>query len=91
GYFDVKGFRDLAAAGVVFALLALRQHRALAWVMLFDVLIPLGDMFTVMTHGSSFGYAYAVHGSAATLMVVGVVLQFVRVARDDRAQKRSAA
>ncbi|MEV4256645.1 DUF4267 domain-containing protein [Spirillospora sp. NPDC049652] len=78
GYFDVKGVRDLALGGGVFALLALRQHRALAWMMLFDLLVPLGDMFAVMTHGGTVGYALAVHGSAAALMAVGVVCQFIR-------------
>ncbi|MFC5181690.1 DUF4267 domain-containing protein [Actinomadura harenae] len=82
GYFDVKGVRDLATAGAVFTLLALRQHRALAWIMLFDLLIPLGDMVAVITHGGTVAFALAVHGSAAALLALGVVLQFIRVSRD---------
>ncbi|MFC4913450.1 DUF4267 domain-containing protein [Actinomadura gamaensis] len=91
GYFDVKGFRDLATGAAVFALLALRQHRALAWIMLFDLLLPLGDMLTVMTHGGTVAFALAVHGSAAALLALGVVLQFVRVRREARAENRPAA
>lgn len=87
GYFDTKGFRDLAIGGAVLTLLALRQHRALAWVMLFDLLLPVGDMFTVMTHGGTVAFALAVHGSAAALLALGVVLQFIRVSRDSRAAR----
>ncbi|WP_051469087.1 DUF4267 domain-containing protein [Actinomadura oligospora] len=90
GYFDVKGFRDLAIGGAVFTLLALRQHRALAWIMLFDLLLPVGDMLTVMTHGGTVAFALAVHGSAAALLALGVVLQFIRVARDARAAAPAA-
>ncbi|RFU36759.1 DUF4267 domain-containing protein [Actinomadura logoneensis] len=81
GYFAVKGVRDLAVGGAIFTLLALRQHRALAWIMLFDLLLPLGDMVTVMTHGGTVAYALAVHGSAAALLALGVVLQFIRITR----------
>jgi hypothetical protein len=48
----------------------MRQRRALGWVVLADSIIPIGDCLAVMTHGGTVGYALAVHGSAAVLVLL---------------------
>jgi len=70
GYYLVKGVRDVAYGLVVLILLLLGQRRALGWVVLADAIIPIGDGIAVMTHGGTVGYALAVHGSAAVLVLV---------------------
>jgi hypothetical protein len=70
GYYIVKGVRDLAYALTALILLLLGQRRALGWVVLADSIIPIGDCLAVMTHGGTVGYALAVHGSAAVLVLI---------------------
>lgn len=70
GYFVVKGVRDLAVAATVFVLLALRQRRALGWVILADAVIPLGDAVAVVTHGGTLTTALTVHVSAAAIVLL---------------------
>ncbi|ROP36377.1 DUF4267 domain-containing protein [Saccharothrix texasensis] len=70
GYFVVKGVRDLAYGLTALILLLLRHRRALGWVVLADAIIPIGDCVAVMTDGGTVGYALAVHGSAAVLVLV---------------------
>ncbi|MEU7477645.1 DUF4267 domain-containing protein [Lentzea sp. NPDC042327] len=74
GYHVVKGVRDLAYALTALILLVLRQRRALGWVVLADAVIPIGDFFSVVTSGGSAGYAAAVHGSAAVLVLITAAL-----------------
>ncbi|MEU9132370.1 DUF4267 domain-containing protein [Kitasatospora sp. NPDC048540] len=74
GYFVVKGVRDLAVGGTVLVLLALGQRRALGWVVLLDALVPLGDATAVTTHGGTLGFALAVHGSAACVVLLTAAL-----------------
>ena len=70
GYYVVKGVRDLAYALTALILLLMNQRRALGWVVLADAIIPIGDCLAVMTHGGTVGYALAVHGSAAVLVLL---------------------
>ncbi|MDT7782772.1 MAG: hypothetical protein QOF58_1191 [Pseudonocardiales bacterium] len=70
GYYVVKGVRDVAYALTALILLLLKQRRALGWVVLADAIIPIGDCLAVMTHGGTVGYALAVHGSAAVLVLL---------------------
>ncbi|AHH97264.1 DUF4267 domain-containing protein [Kutzneria viridogrisea] len=74
GYFVVKGVRDLAYGLVALILLLHGQRRLLGWVVLADAIIPLGDCLAVMTHGGTVGYALAVHGSAAVLVLITAAL-----------------
>ncbi|KOV79813.1 DUF4267 domain-containing protein [Nocardia sp. NRRL S-836] len=74
GYYVVKGVRDLAYALTALILLVLRQRRALGWVVLADSIIPIGDCLSVITSGGSVGYALAVHGSAAVLVLITAAL-----------------
>jgi hypothetical protein len=69
GYYIVKGVRDLAYALTALILLLMGHRRALGWVVLADSIIPIGDCLAVMTHGGTVGYALAVHGSAAVLVL----------------------
>ncbi|MDX8030838.1 DUF4267 domain-containing protein [Lentzea sp. BCCO 10_0856] len=70
GYYIVKGVRDIAYALTALILLLMKQRRALGWVVLADAIIPIGDCLAVMTHGGTVGFALAVHGSAAVLVLL---------------------
>ncbi|KJK43616.1 hypothetical protein UK23_32540 [Lentzea aerocolonigenes] len=74
GYYVVKGVRDVAYGLTALILLLLKQRRALGWVVLADAIIPIGDCLAVMTHGGTVGYALAVHGSAAVLVLLTAAL-----------------
>lgn len=82
GYFVVKGVRDIAYGLVVLALLVLRQRRALGWVVLADVIIPIGDCVAVLTHGGTAMTAFTVHGSAAVLTIAIAALLLWEQRRD---------
>ncbi|MEU0882090.1 DUF4267 domain-containing protein [Lentzea sp. NPDC005914] len=90
GYYIVKGVRDLAYALTALILLLLGQRRALGWVVLADSIIPIGDCLAVMTHGGTVGYALAVHGSAAVLVLLtaGLLLRETTPARPEPAPSR---
>jgi hypothetical protein len=83
GYYVVKGVRDLAYGLTALILLVMKQRRALGWVVLADAIIPIGDCLAVMTHGGTVGYALAVHGSAAVLVLLtaGLLLRETAPAR----------
>ena len=74
GYYVVKGVRDLAYALTALILLLMGHRRALGWVVLADSIIPIGDCLAVITHGGTVGYALAVHGSAAVLVLFTAAL-----------------
>lgn len=74
GYYVVKGVRDIAYALTALILLVMGHRRALGWVVLADSIIPIGDCIAVMTHGGTVGYALAVHGSAAVLVLITAAL-----------------
>jgi hypothetical protein len=74
GYYVVKGVRDIAYALTALILLLMNQRRALGWVVLADAIIPIGDCLAVITHGGTVGYALAVHGSAAVLVLITAAL-----------------
>ncbi|MCU7823582.1 DUF4267 domain-containing protein [Kitasatospora sp. DSM 101779] len=74
GYYAVKGFRDLAVASTVFLLLGLGQRRVLGWVILIDVILPLGDAFAVVTHGGSVATALGIHVSASLVVLLAAVM-----------------
>lgn len=90
GYYIVKGVRDLAYGLTVLILLLLGQRRALAWVVLADSIIPIGDCLAVVISGGSVGYALAVHGSAAVLVLVtaGLLLRETAPARSQPVASR---
>ncbi|SDL49162.1 protein of unknown function [Lentzea albidocapillata subsp. violacea] len=83
GYYVVKGVRDIAYALTALILLLMKQRRALGWVVLADAIIPIGDCLAVITHGGTVGYALAVHGSAAVLVLLtaGLLLRETMPAR----------
>jgi hypothetical protein len=67
----IKAGRDLCAGLTLAIFLALRSTRVMAAMLLGNVLIPVNDMLVSLSapvHDAA--YAVAVHGGAATLMVV---------------------
>ncbi|HUQ57068.1 DUF4267 domain-containing protein [Lentzea sp.] len=89
-FYVVKGVRDLAYALTALILLLMGHRRALGWVVLADSIIPIGDCFAVITHGGSVGYALAVHGSAAVLVLLtaGLLLREKAPARPEPVPSR---
>jgi hypothetical protein len=90
GYYVVKGVRDIAYALTALILLLMGHRRALGWVVLADSIIPIGDCLAVMTHGGTVGYALAVHGSAAVLVLItaGLLLRETAPAKPEPAPNR---
>jgi hypothetical protein len=90
GYYVVKGVRDIAYALTALILLLMGHRRALGWVVLADSIIPIGDCLAVMTHGGTVGYALAVHGSAAVLVLItaGLLLRETAPAKPEPAPSR---
>ncbi|MFI7544165.1 DUF4267 domain-containing protein [Actinoplanes sp. NPDC049599] len=74
GYFVVKGVRDVAYGLVIFAVLATGSRRTLGWVILADLVIPLGDAAAVVTDGGTWATALMVHGGAAAVVLLTAVL-----------------
>ena len=68
--YEVKGVRDVMSGLVPLTLLALRQRRALGFVLAVEAVVPVGDMVTVLRHGGSRATAVGVHGSTAAAMLV---------------------
>lgn len=65
-YLLVKADRDLASGAVIFALMALRERRALGAFVAVATVQPLCDMVLSLADARGHaGYALAVHGSAA--------------------------
>lgn len=89
GYYMVKAGRDIASGAVILFLLARGQRGALAWVMLIDAIIPLGDMTAVLTHDGPAATAFGVHGATAASMALVAALLFRegRATASDRAPR----
>ncbi|WP_327351419.1 DUF4267 domain-containing protein [Streptomyces sp. NBC_01304] len=90
GYFIVKGVRDIAVASTVFVLLAMKQRRALGWVILVDAVMPLGDAVAVVTNGGSLTTALSVHISAALVVLLTAGLLIAEGRRAGRTAGRTA-
>jgi hypothetical protein len=70
-WLQIKAGRDLCAGLSLLALLALRNARMMAIFLIANVLTPVNDMRVSLSaplHDT--GYTLAVHGGAATLMVL---------------------
>ena len=70
GFYAIKGTRDLVSGLVVFALLAAREHRALAIVLAVVSSIPFGDAINVLAHDGSVVTALGVHTATAIYVFV---------------------
>ncbi|MET8627765.1 DUF4267 domain-containing protein [Kitasatospora sp. NPDC004669] len=73
-FFSIKGIRDLASGIAPLVLLLTGQRRALGWLLLVDVLIPLDDAITVLSHHGSTATALGVHGATAVGVAVAAGL-----------------
>ncbi|MDG4862721.1 DUF4267 domain-containing protein [Streptomyces sp. T-3] len=91
GYFIVKGVRDIAVATTVFVLLAMKQRRALGWVILADAVMPLGDAVAVVTNGGTLATALSVHVSAALVVLLTAGLLIAEGRKDGAARTAAAA
>lgn len=70
-WLQIKAGRDLCAGLSIATFLALRNTRTTAAFLLANVLIPLNDLLASLASPvHDTGYALAVHGGAATLMLV---------------------
>ncbi|MFH8385979.1 DUF4267 domain-containing protein [Kitasatospora sp. NPDC018058] len=73
-FFSIKGIRDLASGIAPLVLLFTGQRRALGWLLLVDVLIPLDDAITVLSHHGSTATALGIHGATAVGVAVAAGL-----------------
>jgi len=70
-WLQIKGGRDLCAGLSLVAFLILRNTRVMAIFLLANVLAPVNDMrVSLSARLHDTGYALAVHGGAAALMVI---------------------
>ncbi|WP_192907044.1 DUF4267 domain-containing protein [Glycomyces paridis] len=74
-FLSVKGVRDLASAIVILVLLAIRERRALGWVLLAIALIPIGDGSLILVHDGSTAAAFGIHYATAVAVIVTGLLQ----------------
>ncbi|WP_214633041.1 DUF4267 domain-containing protein [Antrihabitans cavernicola] len=82
GFYAVKGTRDLVCGLVVFALIAAREHRALAIALGVVSLIPFGDAINVLSHHGSIATALGVHTATALFVLFTAALLYRTSERD---------
>ena len=70
----LKGVRDIASGLVVLAFMARGAPGALGLLLLVLAVIPVGDMFVVLTGEGSARTAFGVHGLTAAVMVLAATL-----------------
>lgn len=67
----LKGIRDLATGIAAFVLLLAAEPHVLAGALLAFAIVPVGDAMTILGAGGSRQAALFIHGSTASLMLVG--------------------
>lgn len=75
GMTNAKGIRDITSGVLMLVVLAAAGTHALGWALVAVALTPIGDAITVVTNGGRLGYALAVHGVTAVLLIAaGLIL-----------------
>jgi len=70
-----KGIRDVAAGGVVLAMMLTADRRRVGMVLLVEAIIPFGDMSINLLSRGSKSRAFFVHGvTCVVMLVVGLLL-----------------
>ncbi|HVI45734.1 MAG TPA: DUF4267 domain-containing protein [Chitinophaga sp.] len=67
----IKGIRDLFSGAIIVVLLLMKEYRALGWLLLLAMMVPVTDMSLVVSHP---GYEVAKVYPHATAVVLAVVL-----------------
>lgn len=70
----LKGVRDLATGIVAGVLLITASPFVIGWTLLAFALIPLGDMFTVLSAKGRASAAWGIHGATALTLILGAAL-----------------
>ncbi|WAC54751.1 DUF4267 domain-containing protein [Gordonia sp. SL306] len=76
GWWQVKGIRDVAT-GLLVIVFTFAARDQLALLVLVLALIPLGDMWIVLSNEGDRKAALGIHGATALAMIVAAVLLFV--------------
>ncbi|AKU19037.1 hypothetical protein VV02_17225 [Luteipulveratus mongoliensis] len=76
GWWQVKGIRDIAS-GLVGIVMIFAEPDAVAWVILVEALIPIGDMTLILGNHGRKSAAYGIHGVTAAFMVLAAILLLV--------------
>lgn len=76
GWWQVKGIRDLVS-GLLVVVFTFVDRDHLDVLVLVLALIPLGDMWIVLTNRGSRSAAFGIHGTTAVALVVAAILLFV--------------
>jgi hypothetical protein len=69
-FMNLKGVRDTVFGVLILVLLGLRQRYALGIVTSVVALVPVGDMFTVLSWNGSAAAAFGIHGLTAVLVAL---------------------
>ncbi|WP_433732239.1 DUF4267 domain-containing protein [Nocardia sp. CA-129566] len=86
-FMNLKGVRDTVSGLIILVLLATGQRYALGIVTLVIALVPIGDMFTVLSWHGSTATALLVHGLTAVFVIATGIL----LLRERSVATRSAA
>lgn len=73
----VKAVRDVAAGLFTFVALAAATPHVLAWFLVAAAVIPIGDMFVVLSSNGPRATAFGVHGATAAAMLAISALLFL--------------
>ncbi|NDZ96557.1 DUF4267 domain-containing protein [Streptomyces sp. SID6673] len=76
GWWQVKGIRDVTS-GLLVIVFTFAARDQLALLVLVLALIPLGDMWIVLSNEGDRKAALGIHGATALAMIVAAVLLFV--------------
>ncbi|WP_037178398.1 DUF4267 domain-containing protein [Rhodococcus sp. UNC363MFTsu5.1] len=73
GWWQVKGVRDIAS-GLLVIVFSFAARDQLALLMLLLAVVPLGDMWVVLSNGGDRKAAYGIHGATAVAMLAAAAL-----------------
>ena len=73
GWWQVKGIRDVTS-GLLVIVFTFAARDQLALLVFLLAVIPLGDMWIVLSNGGDRKAAFAIHGATALALIVAAVL-----------------
>lgn len=76
-YGQIKGIRDIFTGISLLPLLIMRMRKAVAWVFTAAVIVPVADLFIVLSNNGAADMEHLlIHGITALAMIVNSILLF---------------
>lgn len=76
-YGQIKGIRDIFTGVALLPLLIMRLRKAVAWVFTAAVIVPVADLFIVLSNNGAADMEHLlIHGITALVMIVNSILLF---------------